>query len=150
MSGKTFAHNYAIQVQAAVNNECTCPPTNALPIKEDVTVFRWTFNPLTNQSFVPQGVSSPTILNKKSCEKKCAYFSLSFYKSELESRSAWKYIKKNVPNFHQIVGDAVAKGHLEAGDGLLTPVDKKGHVELHEDVGNIPWQQRFTIIGTLP
>lgn len=150
---QSFTHKYKTEIDAALNGACDCPSANAQPLTKVVTVYRWTHDPCTGASFVPQAVTDPSILTrgrvKNDCDGQCGYFSLSFHVTEQESRAAWKHIVTFSKNFASLVGSSVARGTLNPGEGLVTPVDRKGHLEFHQEQ-SIAWDQRFSIIGNLP
>lgn len=119
--------------QIAASNCGVCPPparftTVASPIK--AVRFACEKQPC-EKDFLPVLVLKPTRKLGPSHERRCSGFALSFFESVERAKSCLRYLAANSPKAvvnwqycHQTV--------INPGDGVVSPVDVRGHFDLHE------------------
>ena len=124
-----------------------CPPSNAVERKQES--YRFSFDPLGEDSFIPQGVKDPSRVSRESEERiKCSLIGLSFYYSRDSAIENYQNIRviKNIKKAK--IGSHLAVGVLEEEDGLQTPISKSGHFDLHEYNG-VVLHPKFKILSPL-
>jgi len=90
---------------------------------------------------LPQGVKSPSQIDRSNDEMKCSLLALSFFSSEENAKARYKNLKKKIKNINKTLGSHVAQGILNASDGHRTDICKKsGHFDFFEnkDVDLVP------------
>lgn len=124
-----------------------CPPTNAAP--EDREAYRFVFDPICSNSFIPQGKKKPSrVRGARNPEVKCSLLGLSFFASAEQAVERYNDLKATFQNIENSIGTHLAAGTLQQSFGVQTPVTEGGHFDLHESNGtNLP--PHFTVVQTL-
>lgn len=110
-----------------------------------MNAYRFVFNPICSKSFIPQGIKKPErISNTNVQRKKCSLLGLSMFTTEDKAIAKYQELKKQFKNVNKIIGTHLAKGKIQAEDGLVTKHDKKGHFDFFEYV-DTDLTKRFAI-----
>lgn len=124
-----------------------CPP------KDDEYLYniayRFVFSPLTRDSFIPQGIKSPSrISNANDSDVKCSLLALSMFISEDTAERRFYQLLKNHKNLKKSLGTHLAKGSILATDGLQYKANSMGHFDFHE-CSNANLVSQFSIVKEL-
>jgi hypothetical protein len=116
---------------AALNLDCTCPPSDAEP--KSAEAYRWVANPMTEACFLPPGKKNPRrVTEGKSRKTKCGLFGVSLHASQQQSMDAFRKLEASHIFLRKIMGGFVAQGTVTAGHGLCTKPNQTGHFDLYE------------------
>jgi len=98
------------------------------------------------QSFRPAAVIDPTrSLSGERIVDICVGWGISLYESEMTARTMYEERIARHSHLKKKIGSSFAKGYLEKQDGLIGPVDSKGHFTLFEsDCCDLP--TKFTVV----
>ena len=111
-----------------------CPPSTYL--QDDITAYRFVYDPMCDKSFLPQGVKSPSRIDKSRDGMKCSLLALSFFSSEDNAKKRYNELKKKMRNINKTLGSHIAKGRLNSSDGVRTEIcDRSGHFDFFEKKG---------------
>ncbi|NAX47903.1 hypothetical protein CAG70_13020 [Photobacterium halotolerans] len=126
---------------AAISN---CPPTNG--VSKNTTAYRFVFNPVNSDSFIPPGKQNPARLQQNNTQhKQCSLLALSMFKSCIDAENHFDLLKKKIPNIGKLIGEHLAEGNVMATDGIQTKPNSKGHFDFFEGV-NADLPSQFKII----
>ncbi|MFV5265296.1 hypothetical protein ACMUMS_17325, partial [Acinetobacter courvalinii] len=84
------------------------------------------------------------ISNTHDQRKKCSLLGLSMLTTEDKAIARYQELKKQFKNVNKLIGTHLAKGKIQADDGLATKHDKKGHFDFFEYV-DTDLTKRFVI-----
>jgi hypothetical protein len=73
---------------------------------------------------------------------------LSFFSSADVAGAYFAKLQRTTRNIHKTIGDSIALGTLQTGDGVVSKPDGDGHFELHEYTNTI-LVPRFTVVREL-
>lgn len=124
-----------------------CPPADAA--REARTCFRFVFDPLCSDSFLPVGKITPQRVHTAKGPLACSMLALSMFSTENKARAKYAAVLKTNPNAPKTLGTHLAKGNVSANDGASTPITSSGHFDFHPYVG-AHLDSDFVIIGPLP
>lgn len=118
----------------AIKNEDNCDcPAKELKAIVDFEAYRYVFEDINfKNNFLPQLKSDPSRFIDASGNKKCSYLSLSMYSELQNAKKRYTELANTFKNFSKTVGTHIAKGVLDANDGLITNEDANTHFELYE------------------
>lgn len=125
-----------------------CPPSNNIYLYN--TAYRFVFEPLANNSFIPQGIKSPSRISSanSNAHKKCSLLALSMFVSESAAVDRFNELKKMCKNIEKSLGTHLAVGVINANDGLQYAANADGHFDFHEHASaNLATQ--FSIVKAL-
>jgi hypothetical protein len=108
-----------------------CPPSNC--IQDQLTAYRFVYEPVCEKSFVPQGLKVPSRMSNSNDKQKCSLLGLSFFSSEEKAKTRYEDLKKKMKNINKTIGSHIAKGAIDANDGYRTQISQKsGHFDFFE------------------
>lgn len=107
----------------------SCPPVHAAP--QDLTAWRWTFNPYTVNCLSPVAKIEPKRLLSKTDGVKCSCWALSMFESQASAVKRMQELACTIPNFKATKGDHVSTVTISKADGVVTPPDSRGHFDFH-------------------
>jgi hypothetical protein len=129
-----------------------CPPSDYT--SQERIAFRFVFGPTHKNyknNFLPVLILKPARQTGRRFKKdssKCQGYALSFFESLTNIKQRYLELKKDNPNICEQIGTHIAQGLIEKEDGLVSPIDKKGHFSLHEFEGT-QLENKFRIICPL-
>lgn len=124
-----------------------CPPKDDKYLYD--IAYRFVFSPITQDSFIPQGIKSPSrISNANNNEGKCSLLALSMFISEESAVQRFNQLMKNHKNIKKSLGTHLAKGFILATDGLQYKANSMGHFDFHE-CSNANLVSQFSIVKEL-
>lgn len=130
-----------------INKIKDCPA--AVTELNKASSFRWVFSDINDsRNFLPPGIQKPKRFNDSSDLNKCKSYGLSFFNSLEKCTSYFLLRLAESPQLHKTVGDRIANGILDTGDGRGSKPDDFGHFSFYEFV-NINLSEKFSIVETL-
>ena len=113
------------------NLNVPCPPKHY--IADDKEAFRWIFDaPIGEDNFVPVYFKNPKRFNEKSDEARCMALGLSFFETLETAEQRFLQLKKRLgEEAYKTLGTHIAKGQLQAEDGVNSPPQINGHFTHH-------------------
>ncbi|PSW69482.1 hypothetical protein C9J41_21095 [Photobacterium sp. GB-50] len=123
-----------MKYQSDLSQIPSCPPRDCTREMRDS--YRFVFDPLDQNSFLPQGKKDPQRVNKEEDnKKKCSLLGLSMFESENDACAHYKRLKKFIKNIDKTIGSHLAKGKIKPQHGCITKPNKNGHFDLFESAG---------------
>lgn len=116
------------QEQLARRQDQPCPCTTKFQPRR-VTAFRILRNACTEADFVPNAV-----MHGESPKVTCGHYALSFFDSLENAREQYLSLSKRI-DVASIFGDHIGRIALVEADGVISTPNRKGHMDLHENVG---------------
>jgi len=92
--------------------------------------YRWVFEDSTDsRNFLPIYAINNEKLEKDKAngEFSCTCWALSFFKSEIQAKEKFDRMLAKNPRIHKKLGTHIAKGYLNANDGISGECDEIGH-----------------------
>lgn len=124
-----------------------CPPCDCE--RKTLQAYRFVFEPVCMNSFIPQGKKSPVrICNEKNDKTKCSLLALSMFITEAQAIAKYQALKKKHKNIHKIIGTHLAKGQINDSDGLVTKYNHEGHFDFFEFL-NTDLTKNFVVLKDL-
>jgi hypothetical protein len=136
-----------MKYQSEMCSLTNCPPSNC--IQDQLTAYRFVYDPVCEKSFIPQGVKSPSRMNSSNHNMKCSLLGLSFFSSEEKAKARYASLKNKIKNINKTLGSHIAEGVLDSNDGHRTDICKKtGHFDFFEN-RNVNLISNFKIVFDL-
>jgi len=125
-----------------------CPPSNSAYLYK--TAYRFVFEPLAADSFIPQGIKSPSRISNPNNppDTRCSLLALSMFISESTAVERFQELKKQFKNIEKSLGTHLAMGTLNANDGLQYAANAEGHFDFHENA-SADLAPQFSIVKAL-
>jgi hypothetical protein len=133
---------YTVQLQALPD----CPASDCREDGRDA--YRYVFRTRMAHSFTPVLVGQPQRAVKWSDKDRCGGWALSFFSSADVAGAIFTKLQSTSRNIHKAIGDSIALGTLQTGDGVVSKPDDDGHFELHEYAAT-DLLKRFTVVREL-
>lgn len=135
-----------------VNEYSRCPCADAKSV--NMPAFRYAISTNTPEdNFIPQSIKDreagrPRRVFPPDSQQNCEYHGLSMFHTKDKAMRFWTKILTN--RIRELLGyDVLFTGTVEENDGLITPIDRSGHFNLYEYVGN-NLSIKFTYLEHLP
>lgn len=111
-----------------------CPPADYKSQK--LRAFRFVFGDSNHQNnFHPVLVIKPKRKNNRRFRRnsaKCQGYGLSLFNSLENAQKKYLDLIDSYPTIHQTIGTHIAEGVIEESDGVVSEVNRDGHLTLHE------------------
>ena len=94
------------------------------------TAYRWVFEDASDtRNFLPiYAIDSERLANDKAAGKfSCTCWAISFFNSEIQAKEKFDRMLSKNPKIHKKLGTHIAKGYLNATDGISSECDDIGH-----------------------
>lgn len=122
-----------MKYQDKLNSVPECPPVGCK--KEQITAYRFVFDAMNNDSFLPVAIMDPSRIDNAREERiKCSMYALSMFVSEEKAMKHFNSLKKKNPNIAKSIGNNLAVGTIYPQDGLCSKPNRKGHFDMFEHV----------------
>lgn len=123
-----------------------CPPTQ---ITKDITAYRFVYDVVDENSFIPPGIKSPNrVTNEEDDKTKCEMLALSFFDTEANAKARYQYLRKRMKNIRHTLGGNLAEGQIHASQGFHGKIGVNGHFDFFERDG-VTLSPQFQIIASL-
>lgn len=111
-----------------------CPPASAVEMTR--TAYRYVWNPIGQESFVPVALMPNKRANRKNPNKKpkCGDLGLSMFLTEEQARARFAELIESFTSFRETTGSHLARVHLLPDHGRQELPGDNGHFNLHEYV----------------
>lgn len=118
-------NNEILGIQTRISDSCT---SNCYP--KDLIAFRWVFPDNRPDNFLPRALINHN--GQELTKNRCNGWSLSMFDTEENAINELNCVYTNRPNIFKKLGTHVAKGNINPDDGLVSPINAKGHFEFFE------------------
>jgi len=131
-----------------VSSGTACPPATATG--ETREAWRWTFNPFSDNCFLPVAKRNPMRLNRaEAAEEQCSCWALSMHRTDRESISAFQALERSFKRARQTLGTHLATAVIDASHGLSTAANAHGHFDLHP-FRQVNFESVFKVVDAIP
>lgn len=111
--------------------------------------YRFVFNPINTDSFLPQGIKKPSRGHKEiSDDEKCSLLALSMFISEKAACKRYEELRKKIKNIGKTLGSHLAEGVIQPHHGVMSQPNSKGHFDFFESSG-VDLTKDFNVISNL-
>lgn len=127
-----------------------CPPSDYEP--KEMQAFRFVFEAnqeLAKNNFLPILMINPRRkLSPDTPAARCQGYALSLFDTKQNAEKRYSQLREINRNITKTLGTHLAEGFIDKTDGLVSQIDSKGHLSLHE-FENADLATKFQIVSCL-
>ena len=109
---------------------CNCPPETLLDFDSSLNTYRYIFEGNPKKNHLPNRKTSPRRVLAET--QYCSTCGLSCFNTLENALNNFDELIKSIPLIYKSIGDSLALGTLNMGDGQMTEIDNTGHFDLFE------------------